>query len=432
MSPVNRMAEPICPRTLDEAVLADSEVLECPYPTYALLREQAPVWLDPLTGVYNITRYDDLRQVLRDTETFSNRRPGEEFSNPTGVARLVYERYRERGWVPGVSLAGRDDPEHRQMRAMFDRAFTASRIKEMDSFVEQVAYQLIDGFIGDGRCEFVGQYAAPLPLIVICRQMGARDEDIWRIKEWTDAWIRGRGLGLTEEELLRAIDKEIEAQHYFQPIFERLRRVPDDTLLSALVNTVIPEWGRPLTDSELHAEMMQDTFVGGSETTTNAIAGGLMLLGMNPDVWARLKSDPDRYLKTFCEEVVRLESPVQGLTRLTTRDVELHGVTIPQGSIVCVRFAAANRDPEKFEHPDEVDLERRNAGAHLGFSSGTHHCLGAPLARRELYGAFRAFMDKIEDFRLAPGNAFRHVPNYALRIKTTLCIEFTARRDSGV
>jgi cytochrome P450 len=299
----------------------------------------------------------------------------------------------------------------------------------MDPFVEDLAYTLLDKFIDDGRCEFVRQFAAPLPLIIICRQMGARDEDIWKIKEWTDAWIRGRGFGLTEEEVIWSTDKEIEAQHYFQPIFERLRKKPDGTLLSELVNTVIPEWGRTLTDEELHAEMMQDTFVGGSETTTNAMTGGLMLLGMNRPVWEKLKSDPDKYLKTFCEEAVRLESPVQGLTRMVTRDVELHGVKIPKGSEIVVRFAAANRDPEKFECPHEVDLERKNAGAHLAFSSGTHHCLGAPLARRELYWGFKAFIDRIEDFRLAPGkNDFRHHPNYALRIKRELHIEFTPKK----
>jgi cytochrome P450 len=423
------MENPIRPTSLDEAVLADAEVLECPYPTYDLLREQAPVWRDPLTGMYNITRYEDIRQIVRDTETFSNWRSSNDYENLTGLPRMAYERFKEKGWVPGVSLAGRDDPEHKQMRAMFDKAFTASRIREMDPFVEDLAYTLLDKFIDDGRCEFVRQFAAPLPLIIICRQMGARDEDIWKIKEWTDAWIRGRGFGLTEEEVIWSTDKEIEAQHYFQPIFERLRKKPDGTLLSELVNTVIPEWGRTLTDEELHAEMMQDTFVGGSETTTNAMTGGLMLLGMNRPVWEKLKSDPDKYLKTFCEEAVRLESPVQGLTRMVTRDVELHGVKIPKGSEIVVRFAAANRDPEKFECPHEVDLERKNAGAHLAFSSGTHHCLGAPLARRELYWGFKAFIDRIEDFRLAPGkNDFRHHPNYALRIKRELHIEFTPKK----
>ena len=108
-------------------------------------------------------------------------------------------------------------------------------------------------------------------------------------------------------------EMEIEAQHYFQPRFEQLREQPDDTLLSDLVNSEIPEWGRPLNDNELHAEMMADLFVGGSETTTNALAAGVVLLIEQPEVWQQLKSDPDRYLPTFVEEVLRLESPVQGL-----------------------------------------------------------------------------------------------------------------------
>ena len=429
MSPINRMENPVRPRTLDEAALADPEVLDCPYPTYDLLREQAPVWLDPLTGVYNITRYEDLRQILRDTETFSNKRPGEDHQNLTGLARRIHDRYLEKGWVPGISLAGRDEPEHKQMRAMFDKAFTAGKIREIDSFVETLAYDLIDRFVDEGRCEFVSQYAVPLPLIIICRQMGARDEDVWRIKEWTDAWIRGRGFGLTEDEALWSADKEIEAQHYFQPILERLRANPDDSLISVLVNTVIEEWGRPLTDNELHAEMMADTFVGGSETTTNALAAGMKLLIENKDVWHQLKSDPDRYMKTFVEEVVRLESPVQSLMRFVKEETELAGVTIPAGAIVNVRFAAANRDERAFECPEKLDLDRPKAGSHMGFGSGTHHCLGAPLARRELIWGFTAVVERFEDMWFAPGkNDFAYHPHFLLRSLKELHIEFEPKR----
>ncbi|MEN3952576.1 cytochrome P450 [Iodidimonas sp. SYSU 1G8] len=428
MDEINRMANPVVPDRIEDARLADPEVLECPYPTYDILREQAPVWQDPLTGLYVITRYDDLRAILVDTETYSNWRPSNDHANLQGIARTVRDLFEEKGWVPAASLAGRDDPEHKQMRAMFDKAFRAGKIKEMDPFVEQLAYGLFDGFIEDGRCDFVRQYAVPLPLTIICRQMGAPDEDIWRIKAWTDAWIKGVGFGLTEAEAIWAAEMEIEAQHYFQRIFERLRRAPDDTLLSDLVNTVIPEWGRTLTDNELHAEMMQDTFVGGSETTTNALSAGIMLLSENPRAWDMLKSDPDKYLKTFCEEVLRLEGPVQGLTRMAKRDIELHGVRIPKGAILNVRFGAANRDPAHFDCPNQLDLERRNAGSHLAFSSGTHHCLGAPLARRELYWGFRAFIDRVEDFALAPGNTLRHQPNYMLRALKELHITFTPRR----
>jgi cytochrome P450 len=428
MTDINRMDNPIRPKNLDEACLADVEVLECPFPTYDVLRNEAPVWRDPLTGLFVVSRYDDLRAILRDTENYSNWRPGNDHANLTGSAKMAHDLFVAKGWVPAASLAGRDDPEHKQMRAMFDKAFTASKIKELEPLVAQLAYDLIDDFIDDGKCEWIKQFAVPLPLTIICKQMGAKEEDIWKIKAWTDAWIKGTGFGLTEEQVAWATEMEIEAQHYFQKIFERLREKPDDTLLSSLVNTVIPEWDRPLNDNELHAEMMQDTFVGGSETTTNALSAGIMLLAKNPGIWRRLKSDPDKYLRTFVEEVVRLEGPVQGLTRMAKRDMEIRGVTIPKGSMIDVRFGAANRDAEQFEHPHNVDLDRKNAGSHMSFSSGTHHCLGAPLARRELFCGFKAFIDRIEDFNLADGkNNLRHLPNYGLRGLIELHIEFTPK-----
>ena len=232
----------------------------------------------------------------------------------------------------------------------------------------------------------------------------------------------------TEEEERWSVEMEIEAQHYFQPIFERLRVEPDDSLLSELVNREIPEWGRALTDNELHAETMADTFVGGSETTTNAIGYGLKLLIENPGVWKLLKSDPDKYLKTFCEEVIRLEGPVQGLFRIAANDIEMHGVTIPKGSMVNVRYAAANRDEREFDCPATVDLERKKAGRHLGFGSGVHHCLGAPLARRELFWAFHALINRVEEINFTPGmNSFEVAPSFSLRAMRELHIEFLAK-----
>ncbi|MGI9328085.1 MAG: cytochrome P450 [Pseudomonadales bacterium] len=421
------MDNPICPASLEEARLADAEVLECPYPTYDLLRQQAPVWQDPATGMYVITRYDDLRKILLDTEHYSNERPSNDHANLTGAARKAYELFKAEGWVPGVSLAGRDDPEHKQVRAVFDSAFRPKRINELDPEVAALAYRLVDDFLDDGSCDIVKQLAVPLPLIIICRQMGAPEQDIWQIKEWTEAWIKGGGFGQSEEQVLWATRMEIQAQHYFQAIFERLRKAPDDTLLSDLVNTVIPEWGRPLNDNELHCHMMQDTFVGGSETTTNALSAGIMLLARNPEIWHQLKAGNEQQLKTFCEEVVRLEGPVQGLTRMAKVDMELHGVQIAKGAILMVRFAAANRDPEHFSCPNDIDVERRNAASHLGFSSGTHYCMGAPLARRELYWGFKAFLDRIDHFELAEGtNDLRHFPNYSLRALNELHIEFVA------
>ena len=275
-------------------------------------------------------------------------------------------------------------------------------------------------------------FAIPLPLIVIGHQVGVPEEDIWKIKAWTDAWVQRLGMMQTEEEAIWSTEMEIEAQHYFQPIFERLRQTPDDSLLSDLVNTEIPEWGRTLTDEELHAEMMADTFVGGSETSTNAISAGVMLLIQQPDQWDILKSDPDRYLPVLVEEILRLEGPVQGLFRETAEDIELHGVAIPKGSVINVRYAAANLDDTMFETPEKLNLERENSRQHLAFGFGTHYCMGAPLARREILLSFKVLLERIDEMWFLDGlNDFRHHPNFCLRALRELHIGFTRCKPSA-
>jgi cytochrome P450 len=413
--------------------LFDPEVQQCPYPAYKTLRDEAPVYKIEGTDMFAVTRYDDVREVLMDPKRFPSSSADTPFRASAGnVERgaMVAARFEENGWVPAPTLNGRDDPNHKQMRAMFNQAFKPSKIKEIDPQVEGLAYELIDGFASDGKCEWVKQFCVPMPLFIIGEQMGAPREDMWKIKRWTDAFFQRISLMLPEDQHMEMVDREIEAQQYFQPIFERLRDNPDDTLISALVNTVIEEWGRTLNNNELHAEMMADTFVGGSETTTNALAGGMKLLIENKDVWRQLKSDPDKYMKTFIEEVVRLESPVQSLMRFVAEDTELAGVKLPAGSMLNVRFAAANRDERNFECPEKLDLDRPKAGAHMGFGSGVHHCLGAPLARRELIWGFTAVVDRFEDMWFADGkNDFTYHPHFLLRAMKELHIEFEPKKS---
>ena len=402
----------------------DPKVQESPYEHYRWLRDEAPVYHDPYTNMVHVSRYEDVRRVLTDNESFCAYAPLPDDA-PTEHQRRIYHLFKQNGWVPALTLIARDDPNHRQMRAIFNEAFRPSRIRAMDAFVQETAYRLLDAFVADGRCEWVRQFALPMPLTIIVQQMGADLEDMWKIKRWTDAFFHRIGMMLSEEEEIETVEREIEAQHYFQRIFERLRLEPDDSLLSELVNREIPEWGRPLNDNELHAEMMADTFVGGSETTTNALSAGVKLLVENPSVWERLRDDPETNLRPFIEEVLRLESPVQCLTRRAAKDVELSGGKIAKGSVIAVRYGAANRDEREFPNPDDLDLDRKRPGSHLAFGSGAHHCLGAPLARRELWWGFRALLDRVESLAFAPGkNDFAHHPHFLLRALKELHIEF--------
>lgn len=417
------------PSSLAEVNLFDTETQRCPYPAYQQLRDNAPVYQCPATGMFVITRFDDVRAVLTDPNNFvSAAALRKNHSSMNARQQAVHDLFAEEGWVPAPTLAGRDDPEHKQMRAIFNQAFRPKVVNQLDPEVHDLAYSLLDDFLDDGHCDFVRQFAIPLPLLIIGRQMGADPKDIWKIKEWTEAFFHRIGMMLNPEDELDTVRKEIEAQHYFQPIFERLRKEPNSTLLSELVNTVIAEWGRPLTDNELHAEMMADTFVGGSETTTNALSAGVKLLIENKDVWEQLKSDPDKYVKVFIEEVLRLESPVQSLMRSTANDVELSGTLIPAGSLINVRYGAANRDERRFGEPEKIDLDRKGPGGHLAFGSGVHHCLGAPLARRELIWSFTALVEKVDDMWFAEGkNDFSYHPHYLLRSLKELHIEFKRR-----
>jgi cytochrome P450 len=164
--------------------------------------------------------------------------------------------------------------------------------------------------------------------------------------------------------------------------------------------------------------------VGGHETATSALASGLWLLIEHPEVLRALRRDRS-LMRSFVEEVLRLESPSQGFFRHAERDGDVAGVAIPRGSMVHVRFAAANRDPEQFPDPDVLDLQRRNAGSHMAFSQGEHHCVGAPLARLELATAFHALLDRFERFALVPGTTLRHLPGIALRTLAALPIRLT-------
>ena len=204
----------VVPSGLDDINLLDHGLQNCPYHAYQLLRDEAPVWKDPVTGFYVITRFEDLRDLLLDTERYANGAIDKE-SNRN---RLDDERgkrmralYEEKGWLPAPTLAGRDDPNHKEMRAMFNEAFRPKRINAMDPFVRDTAYKLIDAFVDEGRCDWVQQYAVPLPLIVIGHQMGVPEDDIWQIKAWTDAWVQRLGMMQTEEEERWSVEMEIEA-----------------------------------------------------------------------------------------------------------------------------------------------------------------------------------------------------------------------------
>lgn len=410
---------------IDELRLTDPDVHEDPYEFYALMRDECPVYKMPETGFYIVSRYEDVKSVLRDTKRFSNdlvetrREVREEAKSP--ITRM----YQTDGWVPVPTLHHTDPPLHTRYRRPIERTFTASRVREMTPYIDQVVGELIAEIVGETEIDFVERFAVPLPCRVIADQFGVPREDVAKLKEWSEAQMDAYGMMMTPEREQEVADQLLEAQQYFASAFESRMKEPGSDMLTDMVSTLPDE--TPMSMNEL-LDMMMQLLTGGNDTTTGALSEGLLMLMKHPDQLAELRAEP-ALMKNFVEELLRMESPVQGLMRMTTEDVELSGTVIPKGSLVNVRYASANRDDQQFKCPAEMDVRRTDVGAHLGFGAGAHFCPGAMLARQELQSAFIQLLDRFEDFELTvPADSLTHFPSLLHRRLTSLPVRLTAKR----
>ena len=398
-----------------------------PFPAYSHLLQECPIYFDPAIRFFVVTRYEDIRRVLLDPKTFSSAAwqdtAREHFENEQ--SKQMAERFElQGGWVPVPNVASLDDPRHREVRALFEKAFRPARVKEMEENIRLTAASLVDAIVRKGHCEVVTDLSIPFPMTVISSEVGARVEDIWRIKGWMNTLVERVSFFQTPEHLMSSVDHIVEAQLYFKKVVDDLRGNGNVTVLSDLVNTPLSD-GQFMSDKELITNIMDVIFLAGTETTTNAITAGVRMLCEQPALFDTLRANPAEHMRTFVEEVLRLESPAQGIYRVVTEEVEIHGLKLPPGSVLHLRIGAANRDERKFTCPAHVDLNRKNATVHLAFGSGLHHCVGSVLAKRELYWAFATIVNRFSALRLSTAHGpIAYLQNYMFRSIKALHAEF--------
>jgi cytochrome P450 len=407
--------------------LIDPSGKGCPFPVYERLREHEPVSFMPDIGMFFVARYDLAKEVLRNTAQFSNQsaeRDGRLFVEPSKAAQQILITEGFGTTVP--TMVTNDPPAHSAYRKLVEHAFRASRVRQMESYVQRIASELVDRFADKGECEAIADFAVPLPLFVISDMLGIPRSDYLRFKSWSDAWLTLLALTASEEESVDAAHRVVDMHHYFVAAMAERRAEPRDDLLTDLVQASY-ENERPLSDREI-LSILDQLLVAGNETTTNGIAGGLKLLAENGELASRLGEDRTLIPK-FVEEVLRLEAPVQCLIRFVHSDVELAGVKIPAGSKLLVGLASANRDCAKFDEADEVDVARRNGGAHFAFGTGIHHCVGSELARLELRETFGVWLSRFSSISLA-GSAedIVYLPSFGVRGPRALPLRMTRRQ----
>jgi len=409
------------PTSIEEVNFFDAATQEDWYPSYDLLRENAPVWQMPGTNTYVLTKYDDIQDVLRRTDVFM--RGASESTPSSGASQVVKEIYETKGW-PRMSVLGSNPPAHKKYRDIADPFFTPAGAEKQRGLITSLANELVDEMAPRGNAEFVAAFAMPLPVRVITLMMGFHLADIPKLKKYSEAWVLPFRGGLTKEEEIYAGETGAEFQHFIYKTMQEKRDTPDDSVISYFVNEARFNNERPLTDQEI-INMVDHLYIGGNETTTFALTSTLWLLLSEPEKYAAVVADRSK-VKNLVEEGMRCESPTMGMVRNAIIDTEVGGFPIPSGSNLHLRYAAGNRDEAMFECPAHFDLERKNSARHMAFSLGETHCTGAGLSRLEQNIAFETLITRLANLHFTEGkNDFTHHPNVTLRALKELWISWS-------
>jgi cytochrome P450 len=408
----------------DDSLVAD------PYPYFDFLRQGCPVRPEPHHSVMMVTGYEEALAVYHDPAVFSSCNsvtgPFPGFPVPLegdDVSPLIEEHRDELPMSDQVITF--DPPKHTDHRGLLMRMLTPKRLKENEDFMWRHAERQIDEFAAAGRCEFVRDYASPFAMLIIADLLGVPEEDHELFRK---NLTRTTGLGSTGDDTLARNPLEFLYQQFSTYVEDRRRR-PRDDVLSGMAAAKFRDGSTPEVIDVVR--LAANVFAAGQETSVRLLAAALQFMGDQPDLQQRLRDDRS-LIPNFVEEMLRYEGPVKGDFRMARVATTVGGVPVPAGTTVMVLNAAANRDPRKFDRPDEFDPDRPDARQHITFGHGVHVCPGAPLARTEARISIEVLLDRMADIRISesahgPAGARRYsyVPTYILRGLTNLHLEFT-------
>lgn len=411
-----------------DALVAD------PFPYYDHLRGTCPVQRERYHDVVMITGFDEAIVAFRDTKTFSACNavsgPFPGFPVPLegdDVSELI-EAHRH-ALPMSHELMNMDPPTHTAHRTLVMRHFTPRRLRETEPYMRQLADHLIDEFIERGECEFASEFAGPFTLLNICELLGVPESDREQFLVEFLGPHRDRGLGSTSAPTPNDPFGFTHAQ--FTTYVEERRASPRDDVLTTVATTPFADGSMPEVIDVVR--LAAALFVAGSGTTAHLLGSAFRLIGELPDLQQQLRQQPEQ-IANFVEETLRMESPVKGTFRLSRVPTTIAGVEVPAGSTVMLLNAAGNRDPKKFEDPNEFRLDRDNAQQHLAFGFGIHHCAGAALARAEARVGIQSVLERLRDIQISeathgPAGARRYdyLPTYQLRGIERLHLEFSAQ-----
>ena len=413
-----------CPRQLVDVELFAAGAQEHWYKTYLILHREAPVHclpgegLTPDTDAFVLSRFDDINRVVKDPIRY------------TPITSLMLEQmaaaetpaedmdYINMMMVSMLTLRPTIELWRAHRKELTDPWVGPGAERHREMITRRVD-TLIDHLPSAGEVDFVQAFARPLPQQVIAAVLGFPESDIPQLAAWGEAqvmpFVYGEGHlnRLTDEQLASQFSQLDGFKEYVQDIVRAKRQSPADDMISFLTQVTYTALDRKLTDLEING-IVYAMVLGGLETTQYALEQQAQLICDRPGLFEALQADP-YLLRTFIEESLRLRAPTQGLsTRLTSQDERFGDVDVPRGSVLHLRWAAANIDPEEFECPMDLKLDRKAASRHLSFSAGPRVCPGAGISRLEQQIAWTRLLERLESMRYGSDNIFLHQPGIML------------------
>jgi len=408
-------------------------LVDDPYPYFEQLRQECPVRREPHHDVVMVTGYEEALAVYHDTERFSSCTsvtgpfPGMPVELEGDDISDLIEEHRD-GLPFSDQLPTFDPPKHTAHRGLLMRLLTPKRLKENEEFMWRLADQQMDTFIERGSVEFIREFGSVYTMLVIADLLGVPEEDRPIFQERLNRPDPGRTVGSTGDDSMAHNPLEF-LYEQFSAYVEDRRREPRGDVLTGLATATFPDGSTPEVMDVVR--VAANLFAAGQETTIRLLGTMLQRVGEDAELQQRLR-DERALVPNFVEECLRHESPVKGDFRLNRVPTTVGGVDLPAGTTVMVLNGAANRDPRKFESPEEFDVERANAREHLAFGHGIHFCPGATLARAEGRVAMERMLDRMADIRISeaehgpPGDRrYEYAPTFILRGLQKLHLEFT-------
>ncbi len=414
----------------------EQDAIGCPYPIFSALRDESPIHFSDKLGTWVCTKYEDIMEILHDTDRFSSLMPTGPRDGRSGFATAMEELAADPSMAEyfqtflanaanAAVLLNADPPEHRRQRKAVNRAFRPTRLRGMEPMIEEVTAKLLDEIIDKGESEFVAEFAVGLPMTIIAVALGVETDNLATFKKWSDDLVMPVGNpDPTTEKVRDYLISLSEFNEFFGNLLQLRREEAQEDIISDVANAEVND--EMLNEAEM-LSMLQQFLVAGNETTTKLLTNLMHHLAVEDGLEERLRDDAS-LIDNFIEEGLRFEAPVGGLFRMAKQDTTVGETELREGDHIWLIFAAANRDPEMFSQPDTFSVDRENARDHLAFGHGEHFCIGAMLARLEARIAVEQILERMKNIRLIEGrNNFEYEDTFVLRGLKELHIAFDAR-----